>query len=80
MHLSLKSCINKNRFASQNYNNTNSLYELIKEKDIYEQYKKILKCAARFNVTPSWANSKKEMERSYNFNIAMNNKPELIQL
>lgn len=37
---------------------TNTLYELIRERNaVYNEYKKVLRCAARFNVTPSFANA-----------------------
>lgn len=48
-----------------NQNGITSLYERIKgHKDLYEAYKSVLRCAARFNVTPSFSNESDETAKS----------------
>ena len=42
-----------------------SLYELIKNhRDLYEAYKSVLRCAARFNITPSFSKESAETAKS----------------
>ena len=76
-----------NNIAMVAYINTKNIIHF---KDLKEGYEFILKeiKTSQANVykyelkgiKSTLINSKKEMEISYNFNIAMNNKPELIQL
>lgn len=48
-----------------NESGVTSLYELIKKhKDLYEAYKSVLRCSARFNVTPSFSDELDETARS----------------